>query len=106
MAGVMRHTMVVRNPDTMEAVALLKGEKLPDWATDLVHEDNLESAKAAKASDSGSGSTEATDYASKTPEELQALADERKLTVGGTGKNGNVLKGDLVAALEADDSKS
>lgn len=101
MAGVMRHTMVVRNPDTMEATALLKGEPLPDWATDLVHADNLESATAAKATSSGS---EDKGYAGMKPDELQAMADERELKVTGTGKDGNVLKGDLVAALEADDA--
>lgn len=35
---------------------------------------------------------------------LQAEADRRKLTVTGTGANGNVVKGDLVAALQADDA--
>lgn len=110
MAGVMRHTMVVRNPDTLAATALLKGESLPDWATDLVHADNLESAKAAKAAaDSGSGDASGSgdsgpDYSGMKPEELKELADSRELEVTGTGKDGNVLKGDLVAALEADDT--
>lgn len=108
MASVMRHTMVVRNPNTMEAVALLAGEPVPDWVTDeLVHPDNLESAKAAKAASSDSGSGSGADdkgYAGKTPEELTAEAESRGLAVTGTGKGGNVLKGDLVAALEAHDA--
>lgn len=36
-------------------------------------------------------------------DELKAEADKRGLEVEGTGKDGNVLKADLVAALEADD---
>lgn len=44
-------------------------------------------------------------YDDLTVPELQDLADERGLQVEGTGADGNVLKGDLVAALEADDNK-
>lgn len=44
------------------------------------------------------------DYASQKPSDLQAEADRRGLTVEGTGADGNVLKADLVAALEADDA--
>lgn len=43
-------------------------------------------------------------YASLTKAELQALADERKLVVTGTGSNGGVLVDDLRAALDADDA--
>lgn len=43
-------------------------------------------------------------YASLTKAELQALADERKLVVTGTGAQGNVLVDDLRAALDADDA--
>lgn len=39
--------MVVRNPDTLEPVALKAGEPVPDWATDLVHADNLGTAAAS-----------------------------------------------------------
>lgn len=54
MAGVMKHTMVVRNPDTLEATALLAGSEVPDWVTDeLVHPDNFE---GGKGSASGRGS--------------------------------------------------
>jgi hypothetical protein len=45
------------------------------------------------------------DYDSHSVEELQVEADRRGLTVEGTGANGNVVKGDLVSALEADDAK-
>lgn len=100
MAGVLAYTLVVRNPETLEAVALLKGSEVPDWATDLVDKGNLEDGKADKApaSDGDKG------YAGQSPDELKAEVEKRDLTVTGTGKDGNVLKGDLVAALEADDA--
>lgn len=50
-------------------------------------------------------STSAGSYDDQTVEELQAEADRRGLTVEGTGTGGNVLKSDLVAALQADDAK-
>lgn len=42
-------------------------------------------------------------YDSMKPEELQAEAESRGMTVEGTGKDGNVLKADYVAALVAAD---
>lgn len=59
------------------------------------------------ADDAATDTTEvpaASPYASLTKAELQALADERKLTVTGTGSNGGVLVDDLRAALDADDA--
>lgn len=44
------------------------------------------------------------DYESRSREELQDEADRRDLAVEGTGKDGYVLKADLVAALAADDA--
>jgi hypothetical protein len=44
---------------------------------------------------------EGDDLDGKTVEELQSLADERGVAVQGTGKDGRVLKSDLVAALGA-----
>lgn len=43
-------------------------------------------------------------YAGVKTEDLQADADLRGLTVEGTGKDGNILKTDLVAGLEAHDA--
>ena len=40
-----------------------------------------------------------TRYDAMKPEELKAEADQRQVSVEGTGKDGNVLKSDLVAAL-------
>lgn len=44
MAGVLRYTLVVRNPETLEATALLAGTQVPGWAAELVHADDLEGA--------------------------------------------------------------
>lgn len=41
-----------------------------------------------------------------SPEALSAEANKRGLTVTGTGKDGNVIKADNVAALTEDDAKS
>lgn len=38
-------TLVVRHPVTGEPVALKAGEPVPDWATDLVHPDDVEQDK-------------------------------------------------------------
>jgi len=51
--------------------------------------------------DSGSGS--GGGYADQNADALKAEADRRGLEVEGTGKDGNVLKADLVSALEAHD---
>lgn len=46
------------------------------------------------------------DYGSHKADELQAEADRRGLSIEGTGAGGNVLKDDLVKALEADDAQT
>jgi hypothetical protein len=43
------------------------------------------------------------DYRDWSPEELHAAADARGVSVTGTGKDGHVLKADLITALETDD---
>jgi hypothetical protein len=45
-SGVLRYTLVVRNPDTHIAVALRAGEEVPDWATDLVDPADIDGADA------------------------------------------------------------
>lgn len=42
-------------------------------------------------------------YNSMTVDALKALVEERELEVEGSGSGGNVVKADLIAALEADD---
>lgn len=48
---------------------------------------------------------ESTDYDALSAEALANDAQGRGLTVKGTGKDGAVVKADLVKALEADDKK-
>lgn len=47
MTGKLKHTLVVRNPDG-EAVALVEGSEVPDWASDLVHSDDVVKPAAKK----------------------------------------------------------
>jgi pyruvate/2-oxoglutarate dehydrogenase complex dihydrolipoamide acyltransferase (E2) component len=51
--------------------------------------------------DAGEGSKS---YADQTVDELAEAAAERGIDVEGTGKDGKVLKKDLVSALETDDA--
>lgn len=104
-AKVLKYGLALRNPETLEAVGFGAGTKksdLPDWAAELVHADDFEAAGESDE-DSGSGSGD-KGYAGMTPDELKGEAEKRQLVVTGSGANGNVLKGDLVAALEADDA--
>jgi hypothetical protein len=49
-AGKLRHTIVVRHPETMVATALVAGSAVPEWADGLVHADDLsEQEKKAPA---------------------------------------------------------
>lgn len=111
-AKVLKYGLGLRNPETLEAVGFAAGTKksdLPDWAKELVQDDDFEGADEAESAGSGSGSgssstPEDKGYAGQTPDELKAEVEKRELTVTGTGASGNVKKGDLVAALEADDA--
>lgn len=108
MAGTMKHTMVVRHPDTMMAEALLVGSKVPDWAAGIVGPDNVDGG------DSGGSDGGGSDYSRMNVADLEAEVEARNddredddfLVVEGTGKDGKVLKKDLVAVLEADDAAS
>ena len=96
MAGKLMHTLVVRHPDTLEAVALLEGTTVPDWATDLVDKGNL--------STSTRSSIESEGYDDMSSADLKTEAEKRGIEVEGSGANGNVVKADLVAALTAHDN--
>lgn len=110
MAGAkgLRYGVMVRNPETLEATVLVAGTKksdVPDWAKELVHDDDFGSVDAPAPSEPSTPEPPAdTGYAGMKPEDLAAEAEKRELTVTGTGANGNVKKGDLVAALEAHDA--
>jgi hypothetical protein len=57
----------------------------------------------AQADDPAEEADAARSYDGMSAEDLQTEADRRKLSVAGTGANGNVLKKDLVDALRAAD---
>lgn len=89
----LRYTLAVRHPDSGAATALLAGTAVPDWATDLVHPDDLEAEEKAKE---------------LTVPELEAEIasrnegrDEADLIKPQSGK-----KADLLAALSADDGNT
>jgi hypothetical protein len=68
-ARVLKYTVVVRRPEDLTAVALVGGQPVPDWATDLVHPDDLVDADVAAdcpppQSGKGSGVDAWRDYAS------------------------------------------
>lgn len=44
MSGKLRYTLVVRHPETSLPAALVEGSEVPDWASDLVHADDLDGA--------------------------------------------------------------
>lgn len=119
MAGVLKYTVVVRNPDTMVAHALKAGEPVPSWAKDLVHPDDLTGGSEKKAKDkkskpdgsdeTGAGSSEVADYTgsewtkAKLEAEVESRNEDRQddelIEVDAPGN-----KAELIAALEADDA--
>lgn len=83
----------------------------PAFSSQSPHTDNLrmlpleDGTSAHVAALDAEANRQATDYASKSPEELKALVAERDLgEIEGTGKNNNVTKKDLVKALQEDDA--
>ena len=90
---------------------LIAGQPVPPDLVDAYNavggETVVESPGEVAAADAAVASSDvvSTDYESQSVEDLQAEADLRGLTVTGTGKSGHVLKSDLVAALQADDTK-
>jgi len=99
MAGVLKYTVIVRNPDTLIAVPLLAGKPVPKWAKDLVSPDDLVDQSAAGAEDDqepggeGSGG-EAFDPAANGVDDVnnhlaESGADEVKqvLAAEAAGKN-------------------
>jgi hypothetical protein len=60
-------------------------------------------AEESPADTAQSDEDSSTSYDDQTVEQLQAEVDQRELEVEGTGKDGNVVKNDLVAALQAAD---
>ena len=104
MSGVLRYTVVVRQPGTLMAVALLEGDPVPEWATDLVHADDLDNGSEAPASETGD---KPRSYADLSKSDLKAEVEARNeardeddlIEVDAPGN-----KAELIAALEADDA--
>lgn len=83
----------------------------PAFSSQSPHTDNLrmlpleDGTSAHVAALEAEATRQDTDYASKSPEDLKALVEERDLgEIEGTGKNGNITKKDLVKALQEDDA--
>lgn len=96
-AGVLRYTVVRRNPDTLESVALLAGQPVPEWAEDLVHSDDYE---PGTGTDNGTGSDSGPtveDLKAEIDKRNEGRDDDKKLSKSGK-------KAELLAALAADDA--
>jgi hypothetical protein len=80
------------------------GIKRKIFAGDRVPPDLVEAYKKATASRASEGAgTNANDWASKNKTDLETEVERRGLEVEGTGRDGAIVKDDLVAALTADD---
>jgi hypothetical protein len=92
----MRYTVIVLHSETNQPVALLADEPVPDWASDLVHADDLVSAGGEADEGYSSMKVDALKAEIATRNEGRDEADQ----LSGEGK-----KADLIAVLEADDEK-
>jgi hypothetical protein len=94
-APVLRHTLVVRHPETFTPVALLAGQPVPEWATDLdlVQAEDLVDAEAAETE---GGPPPKTGAGSGKGEWLAYARDELGLVL-----DDNASKGDIVEQVEA-----
>ena len=45
---ILRYTLIVRHPETGDAVALLAGSEVPKWASGLVQPDDCEQSKSRR----------------------------------------------------------
>ena len=90
-AGKLRYTLVVRHPDTDAPTALLAGEEVPEWATKLVHADDLVGAE-----DEGPAYPEGDPSTEWTGKQLEAYAVDKGYDLAGASS-----KADKVAAIEA-----
>jgi hypothetical protein len=88
---IAKEDVVVHDPNLGIDRKLIAGQPVPPDLVDVYR----------KETGDGSGSRS---YDDQTVEDLQAEVDRRGLEVEGTGKDGKVVKADLVKALEADDA--
>lgn len=88
-------------PQTGDVVSA-QGTLLPrDPATGAMQQ--RENPLTGEGGGAGNGGSQPVNWERKDKDELLAEAERRKLTVKGTGTEGNILKTDLVEALEKDD---
>lgn len=86
-------------PDSLPAEVRERLEEVENRPSGAEPDLTAEDETPVEASDPITG-----DYGSHPKDDLQVEADRRGLQVEGTGADGNVVKDDLVAALEADDA--
>lgn len=105
-AGVLKYTVVRVNPETMTATAILAGSEVPEWASDMVHADDLESGASTSKTETPDPPPAAKYEDLKVPE-LVALINERNEGREDDEKISNDgKKAELVSALLADDEKN
>lgn len=61
MPGTLKHTLVVRHPETLVATPLRAGEPVPEWADGLVSSDDLDGAGEKPAPSRGRGKAKPAD---------------------------------------------
>lgn len=100
MSGVLKYTIVRRHPETLQAVALIEGTEVPDWAADMVEDDDLTTGGDA----GGEGAYSGREWSkSKLEAEVKARnADRDAADHVQVAEPGN--KPELIAALEQDDA--
>lgn len=116
-AGILSKELGIPLPDVptwyreSAELPVMQLESVTDWIESVVKAlhplEPAEDAEIPADPDATTDTTEApavSPYVGLTKAQLQALADERKLAVTGTGAQGNVLVDDLRAALDADDA--
>ncbi len=81
--------------EVSDAEAQQYEERLSHLATPVGGRTSAKSADTSESAEKPAG----TDLEELTKAELENLAEERGITVTGSGKDGNVVKADLVAAL-------
>lgn len=96
MTGRLKYTLVVRHPETLVATPLLAGQPVPDWATDLVQQDDLE---AEDPTEEPAKEPTNAELEAEIAQRNEGRAEEDRIVPAST------RKADLVAALERDDSK-
>lgn len=98
---VMRYTMAVRNPETYEVHALLKGSEVPSWAESVVDDRDTEQGKPAPKVSASSAPPEPVVEA-VVPDASWTAAAIRKYAVEHSVDLGEATtKADMLAAIEA-----